>query len=355
MKVKTVDIARELGISKATVSLALNGKPGVSEQTREKVLECLKRLESGEIQAEKQAAVLEPSAPVFSGVPYFPAKSANGAQIKIIYATHGFQSAFKGEIDLSTAVLQTFAVCAKKGGYSASVSANDFREISIRDIVEECSEESVKGIILHATELEPEELKIFEQISKPMVIYDNMSPESCHNCVVADNARGVRRAMEYLSERGADEIVYLAHGDDIYNFGSRRKAYLDTAREMKISGARIVPLGTATEEIYQNMKKLLETEKIAQAYLMENYQVSVGVVRALMEKGVRIPGQVSLIGIDEIPAYMTGNLRLTFVAVPHAERARMAMKMLLNEIEEENVFKSILYMDCPLHPGDSTN
>lgn len=46
MKVKMVDVARHLGISKATVSLAVNGKPGVNEQTRQKVLECIKELEN---------------------------------------------------------------------------------------------------------------------------------------------------------------------------------------------------------------------------------------------------------------------------------------------------------------------
>lgn len=45
MNVKSIDIARALGISKSTVSLALNGKPGVSEQTRQEVLVCKKQLE----------------------------------------------------------------------------------------------------------------------------------------------------------------------------------------------------------------------------------------------------------------------------------------------------------------------
>ena len=45
MKIKMVDVAKRLGISKATVSLAVNGKPGVNEQTRQKVLECIKELE----------------------------------------------------------------------------------------------------------------------------------------------------------------------------------------------------------------------------------------------------------------------------------------------------------------------
>ena len=46
MNVKSIDIARALGISKSTVSLALNGKPGVSEQTRQEVLACKKQLEA---------------------------------------------------------------------------------------------------------------------------------------------------------------------------------------------------------------------------------------------------------------------------------------------------------------------
>jgi len=44
MKIKMVDIARHLGVSKATVSLAVNGKPGVNEETRRMVLECLEEI-----------------------------------------------------------------------------------------------------------------------------------------------------------------------------------------------------------------------------------------------------------------------------------------------------------------------
>ena len=45
MKVKAVDVARKLNISKATVSLALNDKPGVSQQTKEAVLRCIEEME----------------------------------------------------------------------------------------------------------------------------------------------------------------------------------------------------------------------------------------------------------------------------------------------------------------------
>ena len=55
MKVKSVDIARRLGLSKATVSLALNGKPGVNERTRQRVFECQGLLEKELEEAEKAA------------------------------------------------------------------------------------------------------------------------------------------------------------------------------------------------------------------------------------------------------------------------------------------------------------
>lgn len=45
MKIKMVDVARYLGVSKATVSLAVNGKPGVNEETRKKVLACIEEIE----------------------------------------------------------------------------------------------------------------------------------------------------------------------------------------------------------------------------------------------------------------------------------------------------------------------
>ena len=58
MKIKMVDIARHLGVSKATVSLAVNGKPGVNEETRRMVLECLEEMkknnEKNQQQAEKE-------------------------------------------------------------------------------------------------------------------------------------------------------------------------------------------------------------------------------------------------------------------------------------------------------------
>ena len=62
VKIKMADVARYLGISKATVSLAVNGKPGVNEQTRQRILQCIEEMEKNEGAMPEKAAP-EPTRP----------------------------------------------------------------------------------------------------------------------------------------------------------------------------------------------------------------------------------------------------------------------------------------------------
>ena len=100
MNVKSIDIARALGISKSTVSLALNGKPGVSEQTRQEVLACKKQLE--------EHGVVPPG--MFSRQP----EQRKRQQIKIVKITNGMKNIQGAELDLWTDVNQVFEKSCRK-------------------------------------------------------------------------------------------------------------------------------------------------------------------------------------------------------------------------------------------------
>lgn len=54
---------------------------------------------------------------------------------------------------------------------------------------------------------------------------------------------------------------------------------------------------------------------------MENYQISIGVMRALRQKKISVPEDISLLGVDEIPDYLTGDILLTTLRMEHLERA----------------------------------
>lgn len=350
MKIKAIQIANELGISKATVSLALNGKPGVNEGTRKEVLACKKRLEQA---AAKQKEFIEK---LKLGEPEEEDSLEEKGMILVIKAIKGYNIIYNAEIDLWTDVLAVLEREARAKGYMTSVVYIDIRNDSIEDIILQSSSENINGVVLVATELSPEDIRQFEQIEKPMVIYDNESPNYSHYSVVPDNYCGVSNAIQYLFERKYHNIVYLANDKDIYNFKQRRKAFCDEMAERNINPYaedRIVRIGKNIEEVYRNGLKYLETHNLPQAYIMENYQVSIGMMKALREMKIDVPRKVALIGVDVVPDYITYGCKLTVIRVPHTDRAVMTMLMLFKEMDKICPVKSRILTDCHLVEGDS--
>lgn len=354
MRIKAVQIARELGISKATVSLALNNRPGVSERTRQEILACKERLEQ-----EKQAETCGRDGVGRGSSTAEKAGTGNAADrgtVKVIVASRGLKIAFASEMDLWTDVLAVFEKESKKRGYRLGVIYTDVRTDAIESVVEECSGKDTAGVILQATELTGSDIAKFEQIKTPMVIYDNESTDAHHNCVVADNRLGVERAVRYLLEQGHFDIRYLENGNEIYNFTMRRKGFCDaflSYNRNPYHEGTMVQSGITIENVYQKMNSYLKENELPDAFVMENYQVTIGVVRALKEHQIRVPEQVSLIGVDVLPGYMTGDCRIAAVRIPHTERAVLTMMMLEKEMEERSRIKSRIMTDCPLVFGES--
>ena len=111
MKIKMVDIARHLGVSKATVSLAVNGKPGVNEETRRMVLECLEEM-------KKNNGVI----PVKENIVTVSGHPVN-QMIKIVIVNHSKGAACNSETDLWSDVLATFdSEARRKYGYPSSAN-----------------------------------------------------------------------------------------------------------------------------------------------------------------------------------------------------------------------------------------
>lgn len=335
MKIRAADVARELGLSKATVSLALNDKPGVSQRTKKKIYECIERMTNGE-----GASV--------------DANEKKGT-IKVVSVSKNLNISFGSELDFRTPQIEAFAREANKDGFSFGITYANMYEDDIEQVVEECNQNTVSGVILYATELLDEDYELFKNIRKPMVIYDSDIKNVRHHCVLANNQQGVKAAVEYLLEKKHKNILYLANDKDIYNFRERRIGFHETLirHNLNYNHDQMIPIGTSIDSVYARMKEYICNHNLPDAFIMENYQVSIGVTRALREKKISIPKDVSLIGIDEISDYLTSDYRLTAVKVPRTERALIVMILLKNEIENESSFKSKVFTECPLIEGDS--
>ncbi|MFV0465752.1 MAG: LacI family DNA-binding transcriptional regulator [Lachnospiraceae bacterium] len=338
MHVKASEIAKQLNISKATVSLALNDKPGVSEKTRSEVRRCYEQLYNGESYDETIN------------------KSRIGAHIiYVIIPDYERFSVRNPELDLGKDVYDAFHQMVKAEGYILKISFINMVKKEIDDMVAICNHDDVAGIILFATELYPKDLKAFKEISHPMVIYDSDLLCGRYSQVLLNNRQGAKLAVDHFVKNGHSNMLYFATTIEIYNHQERRKGFLDSLllHNIEADNSRIIALGNTIDQIYKNTRKYLEKNRMPTAILMESYHVSIGVIRALRESGIRIPQEISLIGIDEIPNYMTGKLELTTVKIPHAERAVWGMVMLFHEINRLIETKSTLLANCSLISGNS--
>ncbi len=336
MKVKAADIARELQISKATVSLALNNKPGVSEQTRQEILDCKKLLESRNI--EKAASAIQEK-----------------QMIKLIFMHRDLKVAYGSEMDLWTNALRVYDREARKLGYSLGVTYVNLLKDPVDQIVNECNMNSVAGVILCATEMQKTDYEQVKNINKPMVITDNDFEDNSHHRVCIDNVSAVKQAVDYLVKRNLRNIIYLANEIDIYNFMQRRDGFKQAIinHGLEFRPDMIVRMGRMIENVNEKMKLYLQENELPDAYVMENYQVSVGVMKAMKAEGILIPEHISLIGVDEVPSYAAEDGTLATIKIDHVNRAVMAMAILHKEIMEHMPVKFKVLADCMLLEGNS--
>ena len=341
MNVKSIDIARALGISKSTVSLALNGKPGVSEQTRQEVLACKKQLE--------EHGVVPPG--MFSR----QQGQKKRPQIKLVRINNGMKQVRGTELDLWTDVNEVIEKNLKANGYSLGLLYADFREKDQSRMIAECNADDVAGVIIFGTELKPENEPFLEGIQKPLVIYDAILETEKYPTVVIDNRQGVELAVKELLAKGNTDIQYLSNPMQMYNYLSRQRGFLEIMKKKGLGDAsdRIIKTGSTVEDVRKMMRERLQTGKLPQAYIMESYHVSMGTIMAMQELGIQIPEDVSLIGIDALPSFLTGGIRMTSIRVPHTERAYWTVQLLLKEMDHPVREKCKLYTNCVFVNGDT--
>lgn len=342
MKIKAVDIARQLGISKATVSLALNGKSGVSSETRDMILKCREEMESQ--LCNMLTSVKDEEQPVPAGM-----------TIKIIMFDRKLGIICDPALNIWTEMLRIFDGEARKHGYSIGITYVGNDEMEIQRVVEECNSPAVAGVLLYATEMAEHDFdKGLRAIRKPMVIFDYDAGNRYHS-VVIDNETAVQKAVEFLVSRGCRRIEYLSQRIEMYNFERRRMGFIAGIHKagLDVEKCPIVPVGTTIESVDSFMRDWLLEHSLPDAFIMENYQISIGVIKALNERKIQVPKQISILGVDELPSYMTGGVELDCIRVAHTDRAYVTMELLLREIQSPSNTKFKVASRCELILGES--
>lgn len=305
MKVSIKDIAKRTGFSPATISNALNHKKGVNPDTAAEVFKVAK--EMGYI---SESRIMKIKLVIYK---------RNG---KIIDDTPFFSLMIDGIEKECRSNGMEMVLCY------LNLEDNDYEE-QVNWIIHDRS----SAVILLGTELMEEDVEIYKGATCPFLMLDYWSWDMAFSGVLINNADSARVATDYLIKKGHKEIGYLRGDYRIKAFRSRAVGYGTAMKhaELPVRKEYTVTLGTTMNEAYQDMMRFLEQDpKLPTAFFADNDMIALGAVKALKEKGHKIPEDVSIVGFDDLPFSEISNPPLTTLRVPKQEMGRLAVQGIMN-------------------------
>lgn len=312
---KAKDLAKILGISPASVSLVINNKPGVSESTRNKVLNAIKEYGCEELlpeNAEGQKTIL------------FLVYRKKGVKTE---ASPYFSQIFSD-------IIEGVEHQAKASGYKLMISYADCK--SIYSEVEKIRGEQIDGLLLLSTEMVEEQMKLFVDMQIPTVMIDNYMKSVGIDCVTINNEQGVDAAISYLVSMGHKDIAYLHIEDNANNFVERYYGFVRSINENHLLISKKNFIGFSTiggDAAYTELKtRLAYLKKMPTAFFADNDIIAMWTMRILREMGYAIPEDISIVGFDNIAISEFLDPPLTTIHTPKFEIGRVAVNTLSNKM-----------------------
>jgi len=172
----------------------------------------------------------------------------------------------------------------------------------------------------------------------PVVLIDREFDDKEWDSVVVDNEQAANKAVRVLLEAGHKKIGIIC-GDKEYTAKRRLQGYMNALEE---SDLPIYPKYIKRGKLevshgYHAMLELLELEERPTAVFLSNYEITLGAIIALNEKGIHFPKEISIIGFDNMMLSQVVKPQLCMVVQPMEEIARSAAQMLLQRLESNNV------------------
>ena len=152
--------------------------------------------------------------------------------------------------------------------------------------------------------------------------------------VVMSNVSIAMDATQYLQELGHREIGYFRFALPIHNCQDRYRGYLAAMEKAGLPVPEPVPLSPTLNGAYEDMKKLLAEGKYVPrgAAVADNDSIAIGAVKAILEAGYRIPEDLSIIGVDDIPYSAVMMPPLTTMRVSRKSLGTLAVDLLMERL-----------------------
>lgn len=311
MGVTIKDVAKKVGVTPATVSMVINNKPRISEETRRKVMEAIEELdyyphEGARNLVLKRSNTIGVAAPFFTS--YFVLETLSGIESEIrqtefnlvLYGTRGL---LKNEETVITRIAR---------------------------------ERKVDGLITMNLTLTPKQQKYFKKNNLAIV---NLEAEmEGFDCVMVNNRKGAYDATKYLLSLGHKRIAMVNGPARVAPAKLREEGFIQALNEagVQFDPELSVQVNNFTRvEGLDAANQLLTLPSAPTAFFVAAGDIcATGVLLALKKQGIKVPDQISVIGFDDQPFTELVDPALTTVRQPMAKMGAQALTMLKTAIAE---------------------
>lgn len=310
-RVTISDIAQRSGASRTTVSLVLRDRPGISEETRDRVLSAAQ-----ELGYERHSVVRRP-------------RQRDVRTVAILFRarTRGFDDISLGVNPFYSWVLTGMESAARMREMNlvfGTLAVDDDNRII--DVPAHLLEQDLDGIAVIGAFDEQAVATLVGQRTAPVVLIDGPATPQRFDVVASDNVGGARRLVQHLAMQGHTRIAFVTLATSNPNFRQREQGYVDGMRE--IGGEPVFGRLVGYERPDGALHEILRQEPRVSALMVVNDAAAVGVVKAVRDLGYDVPRTLSVVGFDDTDHATSTEPELTTMRVDKVGMGRHAIFML---------------------------
>ncbi len=328
MHITIKDIARHCGVSEGTVDRAINNRPGIKESTRRRVLEAAKLLN---YKPNRIAQSLATGRTMTIGIICFDL----------------YNNFFTSLIDIIEAN-------AKSKGYFINLILTHRDRKKETDGIQYLVERLVDGIIIFPVGIGERYVEYLKSIKRPVVtIYNKISDEFAH--ISVDDCSAMSDAVKYIKSKGYERIYFITpaigiqekNGLNVYTLKRRLNGYINGLRAYGINHDPLIVEGM---DFYRAFKNLDLSQKTAMLCVNDTYALEV--MRYFRERNYSIPGDLGIMGYDNIDVLKYIKPRLTTIEYHVEKMGELVFNTLFDLINGKQVPPEIL-LDYNIVEGET--
>lgn len=305
------DVAREAGVSTATVSHVINNTRFVSDEVRARVLRAIKECR------------------------YYPnahARSLASGRSRIIgLVISDIANPFFPEL------VKSIEAAAFEQGYDVVLSNTNYDPERTSHYVRRFIERKAAGVAVMTSELDQELIDELAHREVSAVFLDVGKTGLHMNNIRVDYAKGIEQAILHLVELGHRRIAYISGTTSVRSARRRLEAFQQTTNELYLSDPELIFYGNfkvdggkrAANEILTRHKENMPTAVIA-----ANDLTAIGAISEFRAAGFQVPRDISIVGFDNIDFASLTEPALTTINLPRKELGRRAVEVLIKSLED---------------------